>query len=56
MADMDMVFNLKEIVFSFLFVSGDGIEKPFLAEKLEISEKEYVIGFTQKLIYTDNMD
>ena len=40
MADMDMVFNLKEIVFSILFVSGDGIEKPFLAEKLEISEKE----------------
>ena len=40
MANMDIVFNLKEVVFSVLFVSGDGIEKPFLAEKLEISERE----------------
>ena len=39
MANMDIVFNLKEVVFSVLFVSGDGIEKPFLAEKLEISVK-----------------
>ena len=32
--------NLKEIILSVLFVAGDGIEKTFLAEKLEVSEKE----------------
>lgn len=32
--------NLKDIILSVLFVAGDGIEKNFIAEKLEISEKE----------------
>ena len=32
--------NLKEIILSVLFVAGDGIEKSFIAEKLEVSEKE----------------
>ena len=40
MSTIDTVFNLKEVVFSVLFVAGDGIEKSFLAEKLDISEKE----------------
>ena len=40
MSTIDTVFNLKEVVYSILFVAGDGIEKSFLAEKLDISEKE----------------
>lgn len=32
--------NLKEIILSVLFVAGDGIEKSFIAEKLEVNEKE----------------
>lgn len=40
MSTIDTVFNLKEVVFSVLFVAGDGIEKSFLAEKLDISERE----------------
>lgn len=32
--------NLKEIVLSVLFVAGEGIEKSFIAEKLELSEEE----------------
>lgn len=32
--------NLKEILYSILFVAGDGIEKAFLAEKLEVSKKD----------------
>lgn len=40
MSTIDTVFNLKEVVFSILFVAGDGIEKSFIAEKLDISEKE----------------
>ncbi len=32
--------NLKEILYSILFVAGDGIEKSFLAEKLEVSKKD----------------
>lgn len=32
--------NLKEIIFSVLFVAGEGIEKPFIAEKLNIKESE----------------
>ena len=31
---------LKDIVFSVLFVAGEGVEKPFIAEKLNITEKE----------------
>lgn len=33
--------NLKEIIYSILFVAGDGIEKEFLREKLLVSEKEF---------------
>ena len=32
--------NLKEIIYSILFVAGDGIEKSFIAEKLDISKKD----------------
>ncbi len=32
--------NLNEIIFSVLFVAGEGIEKSFIAEKLGLSEKE----------------
>ncbi len=32
--------NLNDIIFSVLFVAGEGIEKSFIAEKLELSEKE----------------
>ncbi len=32
--------NLKEVVLSVLFVAGDGIEREFLAEKLQVSPKE----------------
>lgn len=32
--------DLKEIILSILFVAGDGIEKSFILEKLDITEKE----------------
>lgn len=32
--------NLKEIVLAILFVAGDGIEKDFILQKLNITEKE----------------
>ena len=32
--------NLKEILYSILFVAGDGIEKSFISEKLAISSKD----------------
>lgn len=38
--------NLKEIILSVLFVAGDGIEKSFIAEKLEVSEKD-----VEKVVY-----
>ncbi len=40
MSSIDTTMNLKEVVLSVLFVAGDGIEKEFLAEKLEVSVKE----------------
>lgn len=40
MSTIDVVLNLKEVVYSILFVAGDGIEKSFLAEKLDVSEKD----------------
>ncbi len=40
MSSIDTVMNLKNVVLSVLFVSGDGIEKSFIAEKLGVSEKE----------------
>ena len=38
--------NLKEILHSILFVAGDGIEKSFIAEKLDISKKVILIVAT----------
>ena len=40
MSTIDTVFNLKEVLYLILFVAGDGIEKSFIAEKLNVSEKE----------------
>ena len=40
MANIETMINLKEVLFSVLFVAGDGIEKDFLAEKLDVSKKE----------------
>lgn len=40
MGKIDTLINLKEVVLSVLFVAGDGVEKDFIAEKLEISKKE----------------
>ena len=40
MSTIDTVFNLKEVLYSILFVAGDGIEKSFIAEKLKVSEQE----------------
>lgn len=37
MANFDTTINLKEVVLSILFVAGDGIEKEFIAEKLDVS-------------------
>ena len=41
MSTIDTVFNLKEVILSILFVAGDGIEKNFIIEKLDITEKEF---------------
>lgn len=40
MSTIDTILNLKEVILSILFVSGDGIEKSFIAEKLQLSDKE----------------
>ncbi len=40
MSTIDTNYNLKEVVRAILFVAGDGVEKEFLAEKLDISMKE----------------
>ena len=40
MSTFDTTYNLKDVLFSILFVAGDGIEKSFLAEKLEVSDNE----------------
>lgn len=39
MASIDTITNLKEVVLSVLFISGDGIERDFLAEKLDVDKK-----------------
>ena len=46
MGKIDTVINLKEVVLSVLFVAGDGIEKDFIAEKLEVTEKEISVVFS----------
>ena len=40
MGTIDTILNLKEVILSILFVSGDGIEKDFIAEKLQVTNKE----------------
>ena len=40
MSTIDTTMNLKEVVLSVLFIAGEGIEKSFIAEKLDVSEKE----------------
>lgn len=40
MSTIDTVYNLKDVIYSVLFVAGDGIEKSFIAEKLQVSQKE----------------
>ena len=40
MGKIDTLINLKEVVLSVLFVAGDGIDKDFIAEKLDVSRKE----------------
>ncbi len=53
MSSIDTVMNLKNIVLSVLFVSGDGIEKSFIAEKLGVSEKEVDKAIEElKQVYT----
>ncbi len=40
MSTIDTAYNLKEVLYSILFVAGDGIEKSFIADKLQVSQKE----------------
>lgn len=40
MENNDTILNLKEVVLSILFVAGDGIEKDFIIEKLNINKKD----------------
>ena len=40
MGTIDTVYNLKEVLLSILFVAGDGIEKSFIAEKLDVNMKD----------------
>lgn len=40
MSTIDTTMHLKDILHAVLFVAGEGIEKNFLAEKLNVSEKE----------------
>lgn len=39
MANIDTIMNLKEVVLGVLFISGDGIERDFLAQKLDVDKK-----------------
>ncbi len=40
MDNKEQTYNLKDVIYSILFVAGDGVEKSFLAEKLNQSEKQ----------------
>ena len=40
MSTIDTIYNLKDVLYSILFVAGEGIEKAFIAEKLQVSQKE----------------
>lgn len=37
---MSEIKNIKDVILSVLFVAGDGVEKSFIAEKLNVTEKE----------------
>ena len=39
MSTFDTQYNLKEVVRAILFVAGDGVEKGYLAQKLDVDEK-----------------
>lgn len=39
--------NLNEILFSVLFVAGEGVEKAFIAEKLNLTEKEIDVAIKE---------
>ena len=47
MATIDTTFNLKEVLRSVLFVAGEGVEKEYLAEKLDVSTKELEKALTE---------
>lgn len=47
MATIDTTFNLKEVLRSVLFVAGEGVEKEYLAEKLDVSAKELEKALTE---------
>ena len=40
MSTIDTNYNLKEVVRAVLFVAGDGVEKQYLADKLDVSLKD----------------
>lgn len=40
MSSIDTNMNLKDVILSVLFIAGDGIEREFLAEKLQVSVSE----------------
>ena len=42
MANIEAIINLKEVVLSILFVAGEGIEKDFIAEKLDVTKKMFI--------------
>ncbi len=48
--------QLKDIVFAILFVAGDGLEKSFILEKLNITEKELdkALADLQEIYSSDN--
>lgn len=53
MSTFDTQQNLKEVILSVLFVAGDGVERSFLAEKLDVSQKEVDKAIDElKNIYT----
>lgn len=47
MSTIDTTMHLKDILHAVLFVAGEGIEKNFLAEKLNVSEKEIQAAITE---------
>lgn len=56
MSTIEIETNLKDIIKSILFVAGEGIEKKYIAEKLDIEESkvEYAISELKKEFEKDN--